>query len=39
MTLCRVIAVKDVCNSAKKAVSKVTIWKSEDHHEYDTNGV
>ena len=39
MTLCRVFAVKDVCNSAKKAVSKVTIWKSEDHHKYDTNGV
>ena len=39
MTLCRALAVEDVCNSVKKAVSKVTIWKSEDHHKYDTSGV
>ena len=39
MTLCRAFAVKDVCNSDNKAVSDVTIWKSEDHHKCDTNGV
>ena len=39
MTLCRAFAVEDVCKSAKKAVSKVTIWKSEDNHKYDTYGV